>query len=216
MWFRGQAPGWNSSLRPVYPGYIRNLPINFRKNIVYKGFYTIHSASQMGLVVQNLPASSGAATGKRLIPGLGSFPWRRKWQSTPLQYSCLENPIEWGARRAIVHGVAKSRTQLRTSTFIHFHTIHGFRHPLGVFEYPLWIRRNSCSLKSTRFKVQVLTLTVTNRKCRVKHRFSLSMKVYSLFKKKIILFWWGEGGWGRLTTQPQGLAMNHFFRRCLL
>ena len=144
MWFRGQAPGWNSSLRPVYPGYIRNLPINFRKNIVYKGFYTIHGASQMGLVVKNLPASSGDATGTRLIPGLGSFPWRRKWQSTPLQYSCLENPIEWGARRAIVHGVAKSRTQLRTSTFIHFHTIHGFRHPLGVFEYPLWIRKSHC------------------------------------------------------------------------
>ena len=31
----------------------------------------------------------------------------------PLQYSCLENPVDRGARGAVVHGVAKSWTQLR-------------------------------------------------------------------------------------------------------
>ena len=31
---------------------------------------------------------------------------------SPLQYPCLENPTERGAQQAIVHGVAKSRTQL--------------------------------------------------------------------------------------------------------
>ena len=31
----------------------------------------------------------------------------------PLQYSCLENPMDRGAGRAIVHGVAKSQTQLK-------------------------------------------------------------------------------------------------------
>ena len=35
----------------------------------------------------------------------------------PLQYSCLENPIERGAWWATVHGVAKSRTQLSDFTF---------------------------------------------------------------------------------------------------
>ena len=41
---------------------------------------------------------------------------------TPLQYSCLENPIDGGAWWAAVHGVAKSRTRLSDfpSTF-HFH-----------------------------------------------------------------------------------------------
>ena len=39
-------------------------------------------------------------------------PWRRKWQSA--QYSCLENPMDRGAWRATVHGVAKSRTRLST------------------------------------------------------------------------------------------------------
>ena len=35
---------------------------------------------------------------------------------TPLQYSCLENPMDGGAWWAAVHGVAKSRTQLSDST----------------------------------------------------------------------------------------------------
>ena len=36
---------------------------------------------------------------------------RRKWQ--PFQYSCLKNPMDRGAWRAIVHGVTKSWTQLK-------------------------------------------------------------------------------------------------------
>ena len=35
----------------------------------------------------------------------------------PLQYSCLENPIDGGAWWATVHGVAKSRIQLSNFTF---------------------------------------------------------------------------------------------------
>ena len=45
-----------------------------------------------------------------LIPGLGRFPGGGK--GTPLQYSCLENPMDRGAWQATVHGVAKSRTRL--------------------------------------------------------------------------------------------------------
>ena len=41
---------------------------------------------------------------------------------TPLQYSCLENPIDRGAWWAAVHGVAKSQTRLSDFTFtFHFH-----------------------------------------------------------------------------------------------
>ena len=36
---------------------------------------------------------------------------------TPLQYSCLENPMDGGAWWAVVHGVAKSRTRLSNFTF---------------------------------------------------------------------------------------------------
>ena len=42
----------------------------------------------------------------------------------PLQYSCLENPMDWGAWWAAVHGVAKSQTRLSDFTFtFHFHAL---------------------------------------------------------------------------------------------
>ena len=43
---------------------------------------------------------------------------------TPLQYSCLENPMDRGAWWAAVHGVAKSPTRLSDFTFtFHFHAL---------------------------------------------------------------------------------------------
>ena len=43
---------------------------------------------------------------------------------TPLQYSCLENPMDGGAQSAIVHGVAKSWTRLSDFTFtFHFRAL---------------------------------------------------------------------------------------------
>ena len=48
------------------------------------------------------------------IPGSGRSPG--EGSGTPLQYSCLENPMDGGAWEVAVHGVAKSRTQLRDFT----------------------------------------------------------------------------------------------------
>ena len=43
---------------------------------------------------------------------------------TPLQYSCLENPMDGGAWWAIVHGVTKSRARLSNFTLtFHFHAL---------------------------------------------------------------------------------------------
>ena len=49
------------------------------------------------------------------IPGSGRSPG--EGNGNPLQYSCLENPMDGGAWWATVHGVAKSRTRLSDSTF---------------------------------------------------------------------------------------------------
>ena len=46
-----------------------------------------------------------------LIPELGRSPG--KGNGNPLQYSCLEKPMDRGTWRATVHGVAKSQTQLK-------------------------------------------------------------------------------------------------------
>ena len=45
-----------------------------------------------------------------LIHGLGRYPG--EGNGNPAQYFCLENPMERGAWRAMVHGVAESQTQL--------------------------------------------------------------------------------------------------------
>ena len=46
------------------------------------------------------------------------------YNGTPLQYSCLENPMDGGARWATVHGVAKSWARLSDFTFtFHFHAL---------------------------------------------------------------------------------------------
>ena len=59
-----------------------------------------------GAVVKNLPASAGDARDMGSIPKSGRSPGGE--YDNPLQYSCLENPIDRGDWRAMVHGVAES------------------------------------------------------------------------------------------------------------
>ena len=59
-----------------------------------------------------------------LIPGSGRSPG--EGNGNPLQYSCLENPMDRGAWRATVHGVTKS--QIRLSDFTSLLTYHFVSH----------------------------------------------------------------------------------------
>ena len=63
------------------------------------------------LRVKNLSASARDAGDKGYIPGSGRSPGERN--GNPLQYLCLENSMDSRVWQATVHGVAKSRTQLR-------------------------------------------------------------------------------------------------------
>ena len=63
-----------------------------------------------GSVVKNLPANAGDSGDASSIPGSGRCPGGGN--GNPLQYSCLENPMDRGAWKAAVHGVAKSWTRL--------------------------------------------------------------------------------------------------------
>ena len=94
----------------------------------------------MAQLVKNLPAMWD-----RFNFWVGKIPWRRKRLPTPvfwpgefqglyspcregngppLQYSCLENPMDGGAWWAAVHGVAKSRARLSDFPFtFHFHAL---------------------------------------------------------------------------------------------
>ena len=65
----------------------------------------------MVLLVKNLPANAGDMGDVGFIPGSGRSPGRG--HGNPLQYFCLENPMDRGAWQAMVHRVAQSLTQLK-------------------------------------------------------------------------------------------------------
>ena len=62
-------------------------------------------------------ASAWNAGDPGLIPGSGRSPG--EGNGNPLQYSCLENPMEEGAWWATVHGVTKSQTRFSEFTSLH-------------------------------------------------------------------------------------------------
>ena len=84
----------------------------FRLQKDYVGWdvrHTVRAGSFVG-------PDGGIRLGPRLRTGEGN--------GTPLQYSCLENPMDGGAWKAAVHGVARSRTRLSDFTFtFHFHAL---------------------------------------------------------------------------------------------
>ena len=59
-------------------------------------------------MVKNLPANTGNLRDAGSIPGWGRSP--RGGHDNPLEYSCLESPMDRGAWLTMVRGVAKGRT----------------------------------------------------------------------------------------------------------
>ena len=87
-------------------------------------------------VVKTLPAKRGDIGS---ISGLGRYPGGEN--GNPLQYSCLENPMDGGALWATAHGIAKSRPQLSDLTFI------------DTIGLPRWLsgKESACQSRRCRF-----------------------------------------------------------------
>ena len=66
------------------------------------GWVSLQSKRLSGSMVENLSARAGCMGS---VPGWGRFPGEE--HGNPLQYSCLENPVDRGAWWATVYGVAK-------------------------------------------------------------------------------------------------------------
>ena len=66
----------------------------------------IMRVSQVALVVKNMPANAGDIRDVGSVPGLGRSPG--EGHGNPLQYSCLEKPMDRGAWQAMVHRFAES------------------------------------------------------------------------------------------------------------
>ena len=68
-------------------------------------------------MVENLPASVGDVRDLTSIPGFGRSPGGG--HSNPLQYSCLENPMDRGAWWATVHGATSDTTEATYHALLH-------------------------------------------------------------------------------------------------
>ena len=75
---------------------------------------------QVALVVKNPPANAGNAREVDMIPRQGRSPG--VGNGNPLQYSCLEHPMDRRPWQATVHGVAMSRMRLSARARAHTHT----------------------------------------------------------------------------------------------
>ena len=86
--------------------------MSFSYRIVFlsKILFCISHLLEGSVIKKNLPVNAGDTEDTGSIPESGRSPGGGN--DTPLQDSCQENPMDRGAGRAIVHGVAMSRTQL--------------------------------------------------------------------------------------------------------
>ena len=75
-------------------------------HLAFAGGFLSARVSQVALVVRNLPANAEAIRDTGLILGSGRSPGGG--HGNPLQYSCMENPMDRGAWWATVHGVPES------------------------------------------------------------------------------------------------------------
>ena len=98
---------WEQEEEEEKKGILRNLTVSVG-SLPSGSRMVVSASSQVALVVKNLPASAGDARDAGSIPGWGRSPG--EGNGSPLQNSCLENPMDRGAWRATVHGVTKSQT----------------------------------------------------------------------------------------------------------
>ena len=91
--------------------------INIQKSLAF--LYTNHEKTERE-IKETIPLSIST----KRIKYLGIYLPKEtngEGNGTPLQYSCLENPMDGGAWRAAVHGVSEGRTQLSDFTFTFMH-----------------------------------------------------------------------------------------------
>ena len=77
----------------------------------------------VSVIKKNLPTNARDIRDAGSVPGVGGIPGGG--HGNPLQYSCLENPMDRGAQQAIVNGATKSWTlsdKAYTHTYTHTHT----------------------------------------------------------------------------------------------
>ena len=95
-----------------------------------------HGASQMALVVKNLPANAGDIRDLGSIPGSGRSPGGG--HGNPLQHSSPENPMDRGAWWSVVHGVEQDWSDLAHMQPLHSHIVTALHNKEVRFREGKW------------------------------------------------------------------------------
>ena len=124
-WFPFEKPKiWRYSFYRIWPPEHNRQPTFTSQLLFYRcvswTFYHLCDRAlpcPLASTVTSLEVKASASN----VGDLGSLPGSGRssgeGNGNPLQYSCLENPLDGGAWQATVHGVAKSRTRLSSCTF---------------------------------------------------------------------------------------------------
>ena len=98
-------------LQEATPGALAREPVRIQTCALFRELSICHRCTKVGFpggpVGKESSCSAGVMTS---IPGLGRSPGGG--HGNAFQYSCLENPVDRGAWRAAVSGVAKSRARM--------------------------------------------------------------------------------------------------------
>ena len=103
--------GWGTHVNPwLFHFNVWQNPLQYKKkNVVY---WKIHIFTGFPGGASDKEMTCQCRRLKRFPSWVGKIPWRGG-HGNPLQYSCLENPMDRGAWRATVHRVTKSQTCLK-------------------------------------------------------------------------------------------------------
>ena len=152
----------------------------------------------MALVVRNLPANAGDVRDTDLIPGLGWSPGGG--HDNPLQYSCLENPMDRGAWQPTVQEIARSRTWLSDWTFCEHPWTHHLNSTVKILLFLLYWLFYSLNGKvlyfiSFSFPVHacVLSHSVVSDSCNPMGCSLPASSVQGIFQARIL-------GWGAISS----------------
>ena len=135
---------------------------------------------------QESSCSAGDTGDTGSIPGLGKPPGERN--SYPCQYSCLENPMDWGTWWATVHRVAKSQTRLRglsarmrtrAHARAHTHT-HTHTHQFWIFIKKAFSSATALKNTGNSWNVKQLPYDLTVPLMYPKRNENMSTQVYSV------------------------------------